>query len=323
MKSISKYKWLILILLGIFLYSCNSCNNKIESNKIKIGYLPIVVSLPHYIAKEKGFYKDEGLEIDDAIIKTSNQMSQDVVGGHIDASIHLALVPLLKQMENAPNSAKIFSISAMDGSNHFDGVLVKSNSPITKIEELSGKKVGVFPGTTAKNSFADVFKKNFPNLLLPTFVELDPPLHIQSLERGDVDALFAYEPTLTLGIVKNNFREIFSSIYVEQYMPNPIGVGAVNTKWLNDNRKTAAAFFRALDKAVVFMNEHPDEARQILSKATNLDIEVAKVMQILSMSLSTQIDYENLNGYFVVLKALGEITTIPNAEDICINRTNK
>jgi len=318
MKSTSKYALFAITLLAIFLTSCNSCNNKAESKKFKIGYLPKVVSLPHFIAKEKGFYKEEGLEIEDAVIKTSNQMSQDLIGGHIDASIHLALVPLLKQMEKAPNSAKIFSISAMDAANHFDGVLVKSNSTITKLEELSGKKVGVFPGTTAKNSFADVFKRKFPNLPLPIFVELDPPLHIQSLERGDVDGLFAYEPTLTLGIIKNNFREIFRSIYVEQYTPNPIGIGAVNAKWLNDNPKTAAAFFRTMDKAVVFMNQHPDEARQILSRATNLDMNVAQVMHILPMSLSTEINYENLNGYFSVLKTLGEITTVPNAEDVCI-----
>lgn len=321
MKSITKFSLFALTIFALVLSSCNSCNNQQpQSKKIKVGYLPMVSSLTHFVAEEKGYYKEEGLEVEANPIKTSNSIAQDLVAGHIDAGIELSIVPLLKQLESSPNSAKIFSISDITSENGFDGILVKANSPLTQLEDLSGKKVGVFPGTTAKNSLSEIFKTKFPSLPLPTFVELDPPLHIQSLETGDIDALFTYEPNLTLGIVKNGFRKISTSIYAMQYSPSPIGVAAVNQKWMEANPETAKLFFKAIDKAVDFIKNNPAEARQILAKATKLDADVANAMNIMPLSPSNQIDLNNLKGYLVVLKGIGEINSTPNSQDICIKQ---
>lgn len=316
----SKLALFALTIFALVLSSCNSCNTTTTNNKIKVGYLPMVSSLTHFVAVEKGYYKDEGLEVEANPIKTSNLIAQDLVAGHIDVGIELSIVPLLKQLENSPNSAKIFSISSITSENGFDGILVKSNSTMTKLEDLAGKKVGVFPGTTAKKSLAEIFKTKFPNLELPTFIELDPPLHIQSLENGDIDGLFTYEPTMTLGIIKNGFKKISTSIYAMQYSPNPIGIAAINNKWLKENPETAKAFFRAIDKAVDFIKKNPAEARQILAKATKLDTNVANAMNIMPLSASTQIDFNNLKGYLDVLKNIGEIKSTPNPQDICVKQ---
>lgn len=317
MKSTSKLTSLVILLLAIFL---SSCNNQPKNTKIKVGYLPMVSSLTHFVALEKGYYKEKGLEVEANPIKTSNLIAQDIVAGHIDAGIELSIVPLLKQLESSPTSAKIFSISSITSENGFDAILVKSTSTIAKLEDLSAKKVGVFPGTTAKNTITDIFKNKFPKLKLPIFIELDPPLHIQSLEDGDIDALFTYEPTLTLGIVNKSFKKISTSIYAMQYSPNPIGVAAVNKKWLDENPKTATAFFRAIDKAVDFIRNNPADARQILAKATKLDKNVADAMNIMPLSPSTQIDFNNLKGYLDILKNIGEIKSVPNPQDICIKQ---
>ncbi|MBV6479212.1 MAG: putative aliphatic sulfonates-binding protein [Ignavibacteria bacterium] len=307
-----------LLTLTIFAILLTSCNTTTKKNKVKVGYLPMVSSLTHFVAQANGYYEDEGLEIEANPIKTSNLIAQDLVAGHIDVGIELSIVPLLKQLENSPNAATIFSISNITSENGFDGILVKSNSEFTSLESLSGKKIGVFPGTTAKNSLADIFQTKFPNTQLPAFIELDPALHIQSLERGDIDALFAYEPSLTLGVVKNGFRKISNSIYAMQLSPNPIGIAAINSKWLNDNPETAKAIFKAIDRAVKFIEENPSEARAILAIATKLDDNVASAMNIMPMSLSSNIDFNNLKEYLDILKSIGEIQSIPNPKEICI-----
>ncbi len=308
-----------LLALALFAIVLSSCTTTPHKNAIKVGYLPMVSSLTHFVAVENGYYKDEGLDVQAQQIMTSNLIAQELVAGNIDAAIELSIIPLLKQLAQSPNAAKIFSISSITSENGFDGVLVQSNSPLVKLEDIAGKKIGVFPGTTAKNSLSDIFKTQFPNLELPIFVELDPVVHIQSLENGDIDALFAYEPTLTLGIVENSFQEISSSIYAIQYSPNPIGVGAVNDKWLTENPETAKIFFKAIDRAVEFIENNPIEARKILAKATDLDENIANEMNIMPLSLSAQIDYNNLKGYLDVLEKLGEITETPSPKDICIH----
>jgi ABC-type nitrate/sulfonate/bicarbonate transport system substrate-binding protein len=315
MKKVSLFAFAVTIFMAI---GCWDNSPK----KIKVGYLPMVSSLAHFVAVEKGYYSEFGIEVEANSIKSSNQIAQDLVGNHIDAAIELSVVPLLKQLEKSPDAARVFSTSSITSENGFDGVVVKSNSIITDLAGLSGKKVGVFPGTTAKNSFAAIFKSKHPNLPLPIFVELDPPLHIQSLETGSVDALHAYEPSLTIGIVKQGFKKVYQSIYAEQLSPNPIGVAAINTKFMQNDPKSAKAFFKAIDKAIAFIKANPQEARQILAKATKLEINVADKMNLMPMSSSTAIDFKSLDSYLQILKDLGEISMLPKSETICINPKN-
>ena len=105
-----------------------------------------------------------------------------------------------------------------------------------------------------------------------------------------------------------------------QYSPNPIGIAAVNNKWLVENPEAAKVFFQAIDKAVEFIKNNPAEARKILAKATNLDENVANAMNIMPLSASTQIDFNNLKGYLDILKNIGEIKSTQNPLDICIKQ---
>lgn len=318
-----KYIYLLFFSIIVFI-GCKNKSEKQENSsgiqKVKVGYLNMVSSLTHFVAQENGYYLEENLLVEGNPIQSSNLIAQELVAGHINVGIELSIVPVLKQLELAPNSIKIFSTSNITIDNGFDAIVVKQNSSIQNLQDLAGKKVGGFPGTTAKVSFLQLFKGKFPDLEQTEFIQLTPNLHIQSLETGDIDALFAYEPVLSTGIVKYNFRTIFPSVYGTQFTPNPIGVGAVNEKWLEENRETAKAFFKAIDKAVQFIEKNPVKAKDILAKATNIDSEIAQNMNTLPLSTSTEIDLVNLDKYLLLLKELNEINEVPSASSICIKQ---
>ncbi|QMU65111.1 MAG: transporter substrate-binding domain-containing protein [Flavobacteriaceae bacterium] len=308
----------LIILIGLILFS--ACKNKQKKEKVTVGYLNMVSSLTHFVAIEKGYYTEQNLEVIGNPVKTSNLIAQELVAGHIDVGIELAITPALKQLEQSPNSIKVFSTSNITTENGFDAVVVKQNSSIQNLQDLAGKKIGGFPGTTAKVSFLQLFKEKFSELEQPEFIQLTPNLHIQSLKTGDIDALFAYEPVLSTGIVNHNFRTIFPSIYGTQFTPNPIGVGAVNQKWLEENPETAKAFFKAIDEAIQFIEDNPIKAKNILAKATNIDSNIAQNMNTLPLSKSNEIDLTNLDKYLTLLKELNEITIVPSASSISIKQ---
>lgn len=316
----------VAILIAIFLLT--SCNQNPKSTtkdqknveNVKVGYLHMVSSLTHFVAVEKGFYKEQGLNVEAVEIKTSDLIAQELAAGHVNIGVELAITPLLKQNEISNNSIKIFSTSNITTANGFDGILVKSDSKINSFDKLSGKRIGGFPGSTAKVSLLNLFSRLYPKLSPPIFMELDPNVHIQSLENNEIDALFAYEPVLSTGIVKFKFKKIYPSIYGSQFTPNPIGVAGVNTSWYNSNIETAAKYFTAMDKAIDFINSNPDESRIILAKATNIEIEIAKNMNILPLSKTKKIDMVNLDKYINVLIDLKEISIPVKAVDICIHQ---
>lgn len=325
MKMNLKFRTFAILISILLLTSCNqnpksTTKDQTEVENVKVGYLPMVSSLTHFVAVEKGFYKEQGLNVEAAEIKTSNLIAQELAAGHINIGVELALTPLLKQNEISKNSIRIFSTSNITTENGFDAILVKSDSKINSLDKLSGKKIGGFPGSTAKVSLLNLFSKLYPKLSPPIFIELAPNLHIQSLENNEIDALFAYEPVLSTGIVKFEFRKIFPSVYGSQFTPNPIGVAGVNASWYNSNIENATKYFIAIDKAIDFINSNPDESRIILAKATNIEIDIAKNMNILPLSKSKEIDMVNLDKYITILINLKEISLPVKAADICIKQ---
>jgi ABC-type nitrate/sulfonate/bicarbonate transport system substrate-binding protein len=287
---------------------------------VTAGYLPMVSSLTYFVADENGYFVDEGLRIDARPIKTSNAIAQDLAAGNLDVAIELSIVPLLKMLGSSEPKFRIFSTSRITAENGFDGVLVLPSSPVTDLGQLSGRRVGVFPGTTAKNTFARVFGESFPGSPMPIFIEVDPALHLPSLSSGDIDAVHAYEPMLSVGIVDFGYRKVYASIYSKQLSPNPIGVAAVNAEWAEANPAAVNAVLRALDRAVRFIDSNPAEARAILAKRTASTARLASQMNIMPMSPSEEVDRANLQAYLDILYQLGESAQRVQATELLLVR---
>lgn len=286
--------------------------------QMSVGYLPMVSSLAHFVALDQGFYEAEGLQVKALQINTSNLLAENVVTGDIDAAIELAVVPLLDQLVNRQGSTLIFSTSIITAENGFDGILVKPGSNVRSLGALTGMKVGVFPGTTAEVTLQTLFQQMYPGRKLPVSVQIIPADQLQALADDHIDALFAYEPELTEGIVKYGFEQISTSLYALQYDESPIGVGAVNTAWARNNPEAARRFYAAIDRAVFFIRQKPLQARRILAVATGIEEDVAAMMNIMPMSLSSEIYLNNLDGYLEILYNMGEIVSKPAAREICI-----
>ena len=66
---------IILILVGVLFFSQNKENREV----IRIGYLPITASLPLFIAQEKGYFTEQGLNVELVKFETSNQVIDSLV----------------------------------------------------------------------------------------------------------------------------------------------------------------------------------------------------------------------------------------------------
>lgn len=310
----------VKIIIGLALVSTfllQSCREPV----VKVGYLPMVSSLAHFVAKDQGYYEEEGLKIKGMQINTSDLIADNLVAGHIAAAIELSTTSLLQANEKSKNNddlVKIYSVSDITVENGFDAIVVRKDSKIQSLEDLSGKKVGIFPGSTSRNFLNFIFKRDYPELPLPEFIDITPSAHIQQLEGGHIDALYTYEPNLTTGIVKNGFRKICPSTYALHYSPSLIGCAAVNSIWAEKNPELLKSYLKAIDKAIVFIRENPEEARKILVKAVGYDTDIANAMNIMPMSQSTEVDKTELQKYLKALKEIGEIKNIPDINNITL-----
>lgn len=279
-----------------------------KETTVRIGYLNIVASLPLFVAEEKGFLKDEGIKYETTVIATSNQLVDAVVAKNLDCFIESSAVPVLSVELQSPGKLKVFSVSEITPQAPFDAVLVKEDSPIRTLSDLIGKKIGVFPGSTAMNLLKKYLADKGLNVSSITFVPMPPSNHLAGLLEGSVDAIHTYEPTTAIALSKGGVRKLYGSIYAEMLSPNPQGVAVVGTSFVTEHPETARKVIRALERAMNYMKENDAETRQILIRKMNLSEDAARRCVFLYMLPHKQIPPGILQRYADMLTNLGELS---------------
>src|SRR5215218_8003344 len=127
-------------LAGLFLSGCGRKSDvaAAESNKIRVGYIGLSCEAPIFSAVEKGFFKEEGLEVE--MVRCQWAQYKDVLAlGGFDITHHLVMY-FLKPIEQGMDVK-------FTGGIHRGCLRVQApvNSPIKSVKDLRGKKIGV-PG---------------------------------------------------------------------------------------------------------------------------------------------------------------------------------
>jgi NitT/TauT family transport system substrate-binding protein len=117
------------------------------AGKVRVGYLGLTCEAAMFVAQEKGFFTEEGLDVE--FVKTDWDSLRDGLGlGRFDANYHLIMY-LLKPIEQGLD-VKI------TGGIH-SGCLrlqVGAQAEIKSVEDLKGKKIGVPSGAPRSCSAA-------------------------------------------------------------------------------------------------------------------------------------------------------------------------
>lgn len=308
--------FIITPLLGLSLLSqCNRSKSPGKSTTVRVAYAPVVLNLPAYYAQEHGLFEKRGIDVDLNVFGSANDMINAVVAGQIDAVTGVSLVPILNLEKQYPGRVRVVLHSRMTDSSPFDGIVVKSGSSIHTIAGLEGKKLGIFPGTTAHNLMRALLKKHEVDPDKVKFVQLPPPSHLTALESGSIDALLAYEPTLTTALNGGN-RRIFGSIYADLLSPNPISVTILSRKFEANHPEAATAFVDALDESIRTIRDSPEKARPSLVSFTKLPPPVIPDVNIVEDSLSSEVSIKNLQAFIDLMVEIGELPATIKAEQL-------
>ncbi|TAK57420.1 transporter substrate-binding domain-containing protein, partial [Patescibacteria group bacterium] len=194
---------LIIVMIVVGGLISKSSNKVASEEKVRVAYLPGVQALPLYLALNKGYFKEAGLNVEAVKFDAPNQIIDALLSGQADAAFAAAGGITAVAESKKPGSIKVILLNGATAGHEGDSILVKKDSTITSVGQLRGKKVGVLPGIQWRTIAQHVFSEN--GLSVPadiTLVELAIPLQAQALASGQVDALLAIEPVIT--VVRSN-----------------------------------------------------------------------------------------------------------------------
>lgn len=291
---------------GIFIWPGGTSDTE-SLEEIRIGTIPIVATLPHWVALKKDLYKKHGIVPKSDPIKRSPDMISAMESNAVD---FLPAVSLQNVVGSALDNLQepqvcILSHSRMKKDIPFDCLLTTDGSPIASLKDLVGKKIGVFPGGTSQAALQWYLTSNNIPTTEISFVETRPETQIDLLLSGQIDAVHAYEPQRTLGILQYRCRMISPSIYAAIQEPASIGCTAISAKLLRDRPNAAKRLIAVWDEAVDFIRNNDQEARRILAEELACPTDVAVRCTWVDVTKSTELDSIALDRFIKALQQMG------------------
>src|SRR3989442_14099990 len=152
--------------------------------------------------------------------------------------------------------------------------IVKADSKIAKLSDLSGKKVAVNVINSVNWLYNRAMLENAGvDLKSVTYLELPFPNMIDAVVNDQVDAAAIVPPFLFFGRSSGKVRIVGYDLLDVQPGVQVSGF-AVSRKWATANPRTLSAFERAVARAVDYLMANETQAKQIVVKFTKAKPEV-------------------------------------------------
>ena len=276
----------VFFLVALNFFNCS----KQEPTEVSFGYQPFGSNLTFFVAMEKGFFKEQGLEVTPEQIISANDAANAVVNGTIVGNATVPLNVLLNIEENQPGLMKIFMIKATSKEVWSDYLLVKKDSKIDSISQLKGKKVGGYPGSAQQTILKLILRQFMEDKDIIT-IEMPPNTQLQGLDAGQIDALLTYDD-LAITALQNGIAKILVENPICKYVVNPLYAFpyVLSSKFVKDNPVTARKFRDAMYKAADYIRSNESESRQIMAKWVGTKPEVAEKVNLWAQVKAEDVD---------------------------------
>ncbi len=246
--------------------------------KVTVGVLPLVATAPIYLGEEKGFFEEEGLDLELQSSEGGAAVVPSVVSGDFDFGYSNTLSILVAadkglDLRFVTNGAS----SAMEGEADATAVVVPANSDIKTPADLAGKRVSVNTlSNIGDTTIRYVVESDGGDQSSIEFVEVPFPEAPAALENQQVDAAWIAEPFLTEAlshgarVITYNYRDTDPNLDIGGYF--------TTAKAIEGNPELVEKFTTAMNKSLAYAGENPEEVREIVGNYTKINEELRKKM---------------------------------------------
>ncbi|WP_368901556.1 ABC transporter substrate-binding protein [Oceanobacillus oncorhynchi] len=330
----------IIVGILIIFISLSACGNEkeesiAEDNKnvketntvsIMLDWYPNAVHSYLYVAEEKGYFEEEGIDVDIQFPANPTDPLSLAASGNVTMGLYYQPdVIAARANENIP--VKSVAAIVREPLNH---IVYRSDDPVNSPKDLEGKQVG-YPGIPVNEA------------IVQTIVEHDggdyekvDMLNVEfelgsSLISEQVDAVSGMYVNHEVPVLRSEGYDIDFINPVDYGVPHFYEIVAVTSDetW-EEEQKNIEAFWRAARKGYDFMIENEEEALQILldhQDEGNFPLEKEIETESLSILLPKMESEQGFGSQEKAsweetakwLKEYGVIKEIPNIDDIFVN----
>lgn len=224
------------------------------------------------IARDKGFFKEAGLDATISDFPSGGDLMAAFVGGSVQIATAGA-TPVITLGARPFSIAIVAQVSDISGAQQ---LLVHEG--VNSLEQLYGKKIGVLKGTASEALFNSIVKGYHLDASKFEIVNLGPTEMLQAFVRSQVDAVALWEPHSTRAREAGKGKTLVSG--TTSFIPGKEGPRRVygdhavlftSQDFARKDGDTVKKVITALDRANAYLKSNRKEAVEILAKAIPTD----------------------------------------------------
>lgn len=242
--------------------------------KVRVGTIPIVDAAPLMIGISKGFFRDEGLDVDTTPAPGGAAILPSLAAGTFQFAFSNTTSTLLAIGEGLEFKFVTPGCSTGPKGPDLAGLMAKTDSKIKDGKDLTGKRIAVNNRNNIMwiraSSWVD---KTGGNAERVTFVEIPFPQMVDALVNGQVDAAMVNEPFLTVGLQTRGSDVGVVAWPMSDTAPNGVVSQYVATKdFIASNPQVVEKFARAFAKGTdwVIKNKGTPEWENAIAAYTKI-----------------------------------------------------
>jgi len=230
-----------------------------EKMRLRLDFLATIPHVYFFAAREKGFFAEEGLDVEILEGNTSAQSIQQVVNKDDDFGV--AGFDALVQGTQEGLPAKMVMCNFRSTPNV---VLSLESSGIETPADLGGKIIGVRAGSGPTTMFPALMARNDVDASKVSQLNLDFSAFIPSLLAKRIGGFVGFAPT-QYPVLANLAKEPVKSLYYSQFGVVALSMGVVaHPDTISGKPKQVAGFVRAVQRGMKWTGENRAEAEQML-----------------------------------------------------------
>jgi ABC-type nitrate/sulfonate/bicarbonate transport system substrate-binding protein len=250
----------ICVLAFIRIRDAGQTAKQLQPVSLKLSWVNQAEYSGFYVAREKGYYAAEGLELNFNQYKDGDSVNDDIANGKADFGISLPLELIAAR----DRGLKIKAVAAIYQTSPY-GFASKTSANIHTPADLKGKVLGsAGDNTVAKVTYAALMATAGINLEDATYkpVGFDA---LEVLKNNEADIVDIYTTDQTYAMKKSN--ETYNILRPDEFGFAIYGdLIATSDKMISQNPTEVRAFTKASLRGWQYVLDHPDEALQIVAK---------------------------------------------------------
>lgn len=253
----------LIVAVTLLILTASACTTApAELVTIRVAVLPILDSLPMYVAETQGYFTEEGLQVEFVPVNSAPERDQLMQSGQVDAMIN-ELVSIMFYNQTEPQVVAVRFARTATSEYPVFRILASADSEIETVDQLAGVQIGVSEGTVIEYTTDRILSRAG---LTPDQIEIvavpSIPDRMNLLASGQLSAANLPDPAASMAILNGAVPIIDDTTYPEISH----SVITFSLDFVEQNGNAVEGFLAAIERAVVDINADKSAWDTLLSQ---------------------------------------------------------